>query len=197
MNRKRKNERCAWVGSDPLYMAYHDKEWGTPLHDDRRLFELLILEGAQAGLSWITVLKKRNNYRKAFDRFDPSKIANYDTRKVKKLLSNEGIIRNRLKIESAINNAKAFLSVQKEFGSFDRYIWQFVSYQTKKNRWRSLKELPAKTRESDAMYQDLKARGFRFIGSTLCYAFMQSAGMVNDHVTRCFRYQEVDGKSNR
>jgi DNA-3-methyladenine glycosylase I len=183
--------RCGWSTSDPLYIEYHDKEWGTPVHDDRKLFEMLILEGAQAGLSWITVLRKRENYRKAFDRFDAKKIAQYDGRKVRRLLSDEGIIRNRLKIEAAIGNAKAFLAVQKEFGSFDRYIWQFTDGRPRVNRWKNLKQIPATTRDSDAMSSDLKARGFRFVGSTICYAFMQAVGMVNDHITGCFRYRKL------
>ena len=181
-------KRCEWANGDPLYTDYHDKEWGTLLHDDRKLFELLILEGAQAGLSWLTVLKKRQNYRKAFDQFNARKIARYDQQKVRKLLSNEGIIRNRLKIKATIENAKAFLAIQNEFGNFDAYIWQFVGGKPKKNAWRRLKEIPAKTKESDAMSKDLKERGFRFVGSTICYAFMQATGMVNDHTVDCFRY---------
>ena len=179
--------RCEWAGSDPLYQAYHDTEWGVPVHDDRKLFEFLILEGAQAGLSWITVLKKRENYRKAFDRFDAEKIAEYDAKKVKELLSNPGIIRNRLKIGSTISNAKAYLKVKEEFGSFDTYLWQFVSFKSKQNKIKSMKELPSRTTESDIMSQDLKERGFRFVGSTICYALMQAVGMVNDHVEHCFR----------
>ncbi len=182
--------RCEWAIGD-LLVPYHDKEWGMPLHDDRGLFELLVLEGAQAGLSWITVLKKRENYRAAFDNFSPEKIAGYDRKKQGALLRDPGIIRNRLKIASVIRNAKAFLELQREFGSFDAYSWQFVDGHPKENRWRSLKEIPARTRESDAMSKDLKRRGFTFVGSTICYAFMQGAGMVNDHVTRCFRYAVV------
>jgi len=178
--------RCAWAGSDPLMIAYHDKEWGRPLHDDRALFEFLILEGAQAGLSWRTVLHKRDAYRKAFHRFDPRKVAAYNARDVRRLLSNAGIIRNRLKIASAIQNAKAFLRVQKEFGTFDRYIWTFVGGKPKINRLRSMKDLQAKTKESDAMSKDLLARGFKFVGSTICYAHMQATGMVNDHMVDCF-----------
>lgn len=162
--------RCAWCGNDPLYVAYHDKEWGVPVHNGRKLFEMLILEGAQAGLSWITVLRKRENYRKAFDNFDPRKIARYDRKKVRKLLSNPGIIRNRLKIKAAIENAKAFLKIQKEFGSFDEYIWQFVNGKPKVNARKSLRQIPPTTPESDAMSKDLKKRGFRFVGSTICYA---------------------------
>ena len=183
--------RCGWCTSDPLYMEYHDKEWGRPVHDDRLLFEFLILEGAQAGLSWLTVLKKRDNYRKAFDHFDAQKVARYNDKKVKELLNNEGIIRNRLKIASAIANAQAFLAVQKEFGSFDKYIWQFVNGKTIKNHHPHYKQLPAKTLHSDAMSQDLKKRGFNFVGSTICYAFMQATGMVNDHMVGCFRHKEL------
>jgi DNA-3-methyladenine glycosylase I len=180
--------RCSWCTNDQLYIDYHDNEWGKSLHDDRKLFEMLILEGAQAGLSWMTILRKRENYRKAFDHFDPKKIARYDRRKVRTLLKNEGIVRNRLKIESAIANAKAFLAVQKEFGSFDRYIWQFVGGKQKRNAWNSVHEIPARTAESDAMSKDLKKRGFTFVGSAICYAFMQAVGMVNDHTVDCWRY---------
>jgi DNA-3-methyladenine glycosylase I len=179
--------RCAWPSND-LSILYHDREWGVPQHDDRVLFEFLILEGAQAGLSWDTVLQKRENYRAAFDGFDPKKIARYDQRKTKQLLLNEGIIRNRLKVASAIWNARAFLAVQKEFGSFDRYIWQFVGGKPRINALRSGGKIPATTPESDAMSKDLKKRGFNFVGSTICYAFMQATGMVNDHVVECFRY---------
>ncbi len=178
-------KRCSWAGEDPLYCAYHDEEWGVPVHDDQRLFEFLILEGAQAGLSWITVLRKRENYRKAFAGFDPTKVARFDAARRERLLQNEGIIRNRLKIESAVINAKAFLAVQKEFGSFDAYIWTFVGGRTIVNHWRSLKEVPASTAESDAMSKDLKKRGFKFVGSTICYAFMQACGLVNDHIMDC------------
>jgi DNA-3-methyladenine glycosylase I len=183
--------RCPWGGTDPLYVAYHDKEWGDPLHDDRKLFELLILEGAQAGLSWLTILRKRENYRKAFNRFDPRKIARYDSRKVRQLLSDPGIVRNRLKIAATIENAKAFLVTQKECGTFDAYIWQFVGGTPKVNRWKSLKQIPASTAESDAMSKDLKKRGFTFVGSTICYAFMQATGMVNDHLVGCFRHRQL------
>ena len=183
--------RCGWSATDALYIKYHDTEWGVPVHNDRKLFEFLILDGAQAGLSWITILKKRQNYRKAFDHFDPHKIAGYDTRKVSELLSNEGIVRNKLKINAAIQNAVSFLAVQKEFGSFDNYIWRFVGGQTIKNKWNSLEEIPAQTPESAAMSADLKNRGFKFVGPTICYAFMQAAGLVNDHVVDCFRYEEV------
>ena len=178
--------RCRWTKSPPM-VEYHDDEWGVPVHDDRRLFEFLILEGAQAGLSWETILKKRENYRAAFDRFDPAKVAMYDKRKVRELLSNAGIVRNRLKIAAAISNAQAFLAVESEFGSFDRYIWQFVGGRPRKNNWATSKRVPARTAESDAMSKDLKRRGFRFVGSTICYAFMQAVGMVNDHSRDCFR----------
>ncbi|MCG3156769.1 MAG: DNA-3-methyladenine glycosylase 1 [bacterium] len=183
--------RCPWCGDDPLYVAYHDAEWGVAVHDDRRLFEMLILEGAQAGLNWLTILRKRENYRKAFANFDPARVAKFDRRKIAALLENPGIVRNRLKIHAAVANARAFLHVQNEFGSFDRYIWQFVGGKPKKNRWRELKELPSRTPESDAMSKDLKRRGFSFVGSTICYAFMQAVGMVNDHVVGCYRYREV------
>ena len=180
-------KRCHWAIS-PLMVEYHDHEWGVPVQDDRRLFEFLILEGAQAGLSWETILNKRENYRKAFDRFHPDKIAKYDRRKFRALMANPGIVRNRLKIESTISNAKAFLAVQKEFGSFDRYIWQFVGGKPKVNSWAAAGHLPATSPESDAMSKDLKRRGFRFVGSTICYAFMQAVGLVNDHARDCFRH---------
>ena len=183
--------RCAWSTSDPLYIDYHDHEWGVPVYNNRKLFEMLILEGAQAGLSWLTILKKRENYRKAFDNFDVKRIAWYDAKKVRELVKNKGIVRNRLKIEATITNAKAFLVVQKEFGSFDKYIWQFVGGKPIRNRRKSLKEIPPTSRESDAMSKDLKKRGFRFVGSTICYAFMQAVGMVNDHVASCFRYSDL------
>ncbi|HEU4366298.1 MAG TPA: DNA-3-methyladenine glycosylase I [Candidatus Krumholzibacteria bacterium] len=188
---KRSLTRCAWPGDDPLMLAYHDEEWGVPLHDDRALFEFLILEGAQAGLSWRTILHKRANYRRAFHRFDPKKIAAYRAADVRRLLADEGIVRNRLKIESTIDNARAFLDVKNEFGTFDAYIWSFVDGKPIENRWRSLRDLPAKTAASDAMSKDLKKRGFRFVGSTICYAFMQATGMVNDHTADCFRYREI------
>ncbi len=183
--------RCEWANTDPLYIEYHDQEWGVPEHDDRKLFEMLILEGAQAGLSWLTILRKRENYRKAFDDFDVNKVAHYDEQKVQELLSNEGIIRNRRKIEAAIQNARAFIAVQKEFGSFDAYIWQFVGGKPRQNAWKSLRQLPARTPESEAMSKDLIKRGFKFVGPTICYAHMQATGMVNDHVVGCFRYKEV------
>jgi DNA-3-methyladenine glycosylase I len=179
--------RCTWP-SNELSILYHDREWGVPQHDDRVLFEFLILEGAQAGLSWDTILRKRENYRAAFNGFDPKKIARYDRRKTQRLLRDEGIVRNRLKIASAIRNAKAFLAVQEEFGSFDRYIWQFVAGKPRVNVRRLGKRIPARTPESDAMSKDLKKRGFNFVGSTICYAFMQATGMVNDHAVECFRY---------
>jgi DNA-3-methyladenine glycosylase I len=182
--------RCQWAGDDPLYVAYHDQEWGFPVHDERELFELLILEGAQAGLSWITILRKRENYRVAFDGFDPQVVAAYDAKKQEELVQNPGIIRNRLKIRSAVQNAQAFLKVQQEFGSFDAYIWQFVDHQPIVNRWRKMIEIPASTPLSDQISKDLKKRGFNFVGPTIIYAYMQSIGMVNDHTTDCFRYQE-------
>ena len=186
--------RCGWA-SNELAIRYHDEEWGVPVHDDRTLFEFLILEGAQAGLSWNTILNKRENYRQAFDRFDPSRVARYDRRKMQELLRDPGIVRNRLKIASAVSNAKAFLLVQKEFASFDRYIWQFVGGKPLVNRRKSLKQVPARTAESDAMSKDLKRRGFRFVGTTICYAFMQATGMVNDHVIDCFLYKELVSKA--
>jgi DNA-3-methyladenine glycosylase I len=184
--------RCAWAGAtDPLYIAYHDEEWGVPVHDDRTLFEFLVLEGAQAGLSWATILRKRENYRRAFDGFDPAKVARYDARRMAKLLRNPGIVRNRLKVRSAVNNARRLLGVQEEFGSFDAYQWRFVDGRPKQNRRRALREIPPRTPESDAMSEDLKDRGFNFVGSTIIYAHMQAVGMVNDHVVDCFRYREV------
>lgn len=185
--------RCDWAGNDPLYIKYHDVEWGLPVHNDRKLFEMLLLEGAQAGLSWITILRKRENYRKAFDGFNPKKIAGYDSRKIRQLLANDGIVRNKLKVEGAVRNARAFLAVQKEFGTFDTYIWQFVEGRPKQNRWTRLKQIPPKTVESDAMSKDLKRRGFTFVGSTICYAFMQAVGMVNDHELSCYRHRELAG----
>ncbi len=191
MGRFSKVSRCEWAGPDPLYIKYHDNEWGIPLHDDRKLFELLILEGAQAGLSWLTILKKRHNYRKAFNNFDPEIIAEFDSAITKKLLSNKGIIRNKLKIKAAIQNARAFLSIQKQFKSFDAYIWQFTKGKTIKNAWKNQKDIPSKTKESITMSVDLKKRGFKFVGPVICYAFMQATGMVNDHTIDCFRYQEI------
>ena len=186
--------RCAWASND-LAILYHDREWGVPSHDDRHLFEFLILEGAQAGLSWDTILRKRENYRTAFSQFDPERVARFDQRKIALLLNDNGIIRNKLKIRSAISNAQAFLKVQKEFGSFDRYIWQFVGSRPRVNSFRSLKQVPASTAESDNMSKDLKHRGFNFVGSTICYAFMQAVGLVNDHLVTCFRYAPLRRKS--
>jgi DNA-3-methyladenine glycosylase I len=183
--------RCAWAGENPLYVAYHDAEWGVPVHDERTLFEFLVLEGAQAGLSWITILKKREAYRRAFDGFDPARVARYDAKKVEALLGDAGIVRNRAKIESAIGNARAFLEVQAELGSFDAYQWRFVDGRPRQNAWRTAKDVPATTPESDAFSKDLKRRGFRFVGSTIVYAHMQAVGMVNDHVVGCFRHREV------
>jgi len=184
--------RCFWANTDdPLYLTYHDQEWGVPVHDDRLLFEFLVLEGAQAGLSWYTVLKKRPNYHLAFDDFDPQKVANYDDKKVAELLSNPGIIRNRLKINAAISNAQGFLKIQQEFGSFDTYMWQFVGGKPLINSWTSGSEIPAETDISSRMSKDLLQRGFHFVGPTICYAHMQAVGMVNDHTTDCFRYQEI------
>ncbi len=183
--------RCVWPGNDPLYCAYHDEEWGVPLHDDRALFEFLILEGAQAGLSWITILKKRPHYRKVFDNFDAGRIARYGANKIESLLQDAGIVRNRLKVEAAVTNAQKFLAVQEEFGSFDAFLWRFVEGRPKQNRWRTQAEIPARTPESDALSQELARRGFKFVGSTICYAYMQAVGMVNDHTTGCFRYSEL------
>jgi len=183
--------RCAWSGTDPLFIAYHDEEWGVPIHDDRVLFEFLVLEGAQAGLSWSTILRKRDAYRRAFDRFDPRKVARYEKRKVASLLRDAGIVRNRAKIASAIKNAKAFLDVQAEFGSFDAYQWRFVHGRPIQNRWRAEGDIPPRSAQSDAMSDDLKRRGFSFVGSTIIYAHMQAVGMVNDHVVTCFRHREV------
>ncbi len=184
--------RCDWVHDDPLEIAYHDLEWGVPVHDDRRLFEFLILEGAQAGLSWITILRKRESYRAAFDQFDPEKIVRYDDAKITELLANPGIVRNRLKVAAAIQNARAYLTIQEQFGSFDAYIWQFVEEKPIINAWKTLAEVPAETAESKAMSRDLRQRGFKFVGSTICYAFMQACGLVNDHLVDCFRYQEIN-----
>jgi len=186
--------RCAWADTDPLYTEYHDNEWGTPRHEDRKLFEMLILEGAQAGLSWLTILRKRENYRKAFDHWIVEDIARYDAAKTKALLANPGIIRNRRKITSAIQNARAFLDVQETFGSFDRFIWQFVQGAPIQNAWDRLEQIPAITKESTAMNRDLKKRGFTFVGPTICYAFMQAVGMVNDHVVDCFRHRQLRGR---
>ena len=182
--------RCEWAKSD-LGVKYHDEEWGVPIHDDRLLFEFLILEGAQAGLSWETILKKRDNYRAAFDNFDAGRIAAYDQRKVKRLLADAGIVRNRLKVAAAIQNAKMFLTVREEFGGFEAYIWQFIGGRPRRNRWRRVEDIPPSTLESDALSKDLKTRGFKFVGTTICYAFMQAVGMVNDHTIQCFRYDQV------
>ncbi len=184
-------ERCAWVGSEPLYLDYHDREWGVPVHDDRRLFEFLILEGAQAGLSWLTILRKRQNYRAAFAGFDPERVARFGEAEQAALLANPGIVRNRLKVAAAITNARAFLAVREEFGSFADYMWRFVDGTPIQNAWRDSSEVPATTPVSDAMSRDLKKRGFRFVGSTICYAHMQAVGMVNDHTVNCFRYREL------
>ena len=180
--------RCGWCGDDPLYVRYHDDEWGVPVHDDRRLFEFLVLEGAQAGLSWITILRKREHYRRAFAGFDPERVARFTPRTVARLLEDPGIVRNRLKVESTVGNARAFLKVQEEHGSFDRYIWQFTGHRPRINRFESLRQIPARSTESDAMSKDLRARGFRFVGSTICYAHMQATGMVNDHLVTCHRH---------
>jgi DNA-3-methyladenine glycosylase I len=182
--------RCGWANTD-LYAEYHDKEWGVPLHDDRLLFEFLVLEGAQAGLSWLTILKKRENYRKAFDGFNAQKVARYGAKETRRLLEDAGIVRNRLKVAAAIENAKAFLKVQEQFGTFDKYIWQFTDGKPVQNKRKELKEIPARTEQSDAMSKDLKARGFKFVGSTICYAHMQATGMVNDHLVGCFRHKQV------
>jgi DNA-3-methyladenine glycosylase I len=183
--------RCEWAGGDPLYLPYHDDEWGKPAHDDRFLFEMLVLEGAQAGLSWLTILRKRERYRIAFDRFDPEKVVDYSEVDVQRLLSDSGIIRNRLKIEAAIRNARVVMGIRKAFGSFDSYIWRYVDYTPIQNGWESGAEIPARTELSDRMSKDLKQRGFSFVGTTICYSFMQAVGMVNDHVARCFRHEEV------
>ena len=184
------NNTCGWPGDNPLMIQYHDTEWGVPLHDDRKLFEFLLLDNAQAGLSWQTILNKRENYRKAFDNFDPNKIARYNQRKIASLLNNSGIVRNRLKVQSAVTNAQVLLDIQDEYGSFDAYIWQFVNGTIIRNKWKTLKDIPATSPESDAMSKALKKRGFKFVGSTICYAFIQSAGLVNDHLVSCFRYPQ-------
>lgn len=194
-SKKKTPKRCAWVNDNPLMILYHDTEWGVPVHDDKKLFEFLILEGAQAGLSWQTVLNKRENYRKALHGFDPVKIARYGSKNVMRLLDNPGIIRNRLKIVATIENAKKFLEIQKEFGSFDKYIWQFVGGKPIKNKFKSLRDIPPTTKESDAMSIDLRKRGFKFVGSTICYAFMEAVGMTNDHTTDCFRYNVMKFKN--
>lgn len=193
----KEKRRCPWLGQDSLMREYHDTEWGVPLYDDLKLFEFLLLDAFQAGLSWAIVLKKRDNFRKAFDHFNPKKIAQYTSKDVKRFLANAGIIRNRLKIEATITNAREFLNVKKEFGTFKRYIWQFTDYKVIKNTFKTLSQLPAMTKESDTMSKDLKKRGFKFVGSTICYAFMQAAGMVNDHTVHCFRHKEVARQKER
>jgi DNA-3-methyladenine glycosylase I len=187
--------RCPWAGTDPLYVDYHDREWGVPNHDDHHLFEMLTLEGAQAGLSWITILRKRTRYREVFDAFDPQKVARYGDRKVATLLADAGIVRNRLKVDSAISNAKEYLAVRREFGSFDAYLWSFVGGRPIVNAWKTMKEVPAKTTESDALSKDLQSRGFRFVGSTICYAYMQAVGLVNDHLVDCPRRHELANRN--
>jgi DNA-3-methyladenine glycosylase I len=193
MSTSKGKNRCGWASTDPLYMAYHDEEWGVPVHRDRKLFEVLVLEGAQAGLSWATILHRREGYRSAFDAFDPRMVARYDESKVRRLLAGQGIIRNELKVRSAIRNAGSFLAARSEFGSFDTYIWRFVGGEPKVNRWRTMGQVPATTKESEAMSRDLLKRGFTFVGPTICYAFMQAVGMVNDHLVSCFRYSELAG----
>jgi DNA-3-methyladenine glycosylase I len=189
--RSQLKSRCPWSGNDPLYIKYHDEEWGVPVHDDRKLFEFLVLEGFQAGLSWRTILYKRENFRKAFDNFDADKIARYNQRKVDKLLNDAGIVRNRLKIAATITNANAYLNIIDKYGSFDKYMWQFTDGKVIKNKWKSMKEIPAKTKESDLMSKTLLKDGFKFVGSTICYAHMQATGMVNDHLVDCFRYRKL------
>ncbi len=191
MSEKKDLKRCSWCGDDDLYVAYHDNEWGVPLHDDQKLFEFLILEGAQAGLSWLTILKKRDAYRKAYHQFEVEKVARFNSRSIERLMNNPGIVRNRLKIEASIDNARAFLDIKDEFDSFDMFIWRYVNHRPIQNRWRRLEDIPAVTAESNQMSKDLQQRGFRFVGPTICYAFMQAVGMVNDHVTNCFRYKQV------
>ncbi len=184
-------ERCPWCGDDPLYTKYHDEEWGVPVHDERKHFEFLVLESAQAGLSWITILRKRENYRIAYDNFDPDKVANYSEEKINELLQNSGIVRNRRKIEASINNAKMFLNIQKEFGSFDNYIWKFVNYRPVINSWESISDVPATSTLSDEVSKDLKKRGFKFLGSTIIYSHLQATGIINDHIVNCFRYNDL------
>lgn len=184
-------KRCAWCGGDPLYISYHDEEWGVPVHDDQRLFEMLVLEGAQAGLSWLTILRKRENYRRAFDGFHVERVAAYEERDVGRLLSDAGIVRNRLKIDAAIRNARAVLKIQREYGSFDVFVWRYVDHKPRQNAWKSVSQIPSRTEQSDMMSRDLKKQGFGFVGSTVCYAFMQAVGMVNDHTIDCFRYKEI------
>ena len=188
---KKEKKSCPWPSANPLMIKYHDEEWGVPLHDDKKLFEFIILDAFQAGLSWNTIINKRKNFRKAFDNFNANKIAKYDAKKIKELLNDEGIIRNKMKINATVQNAKAYLEIKKEFGSFDKYIWQFTKGKTIDNKLSDLKKMPVTSKESDEMSKDLKSRGFAFVGSTICYAFMQAAGMVNDHLTYCYRYREV------
>ncbi len=195
--KKSKMKRCPWIVEDELYIKYHDEEWGVPVHDDIKQFEFFVLESAQAGLSWLTVLRKRENYRKAYDNFDPLIISKYNGKKIKKLLTNSGIIRNRMKIEASINNAKRFLEIQKEFGSFDRYIWSFTDYKQVVNKWKNIGEIPSKTELSDRISKDLKEHGFKFVGSTIIYAHLQAVGIVNDHIVSCFRYRQVIDKMLR
>jgi DNA-3-methyladenine glycosylase I len=197
MKRPVPRKRCGWATSDPLYLSYHDEEWGVPLHDDRRLFELLVLEGAQAGLSWITILRKREGYRRAFDGFDPRKLARYDRKKIQTLLRDPGIVRNRAKVEGAVQSARALLDLVRREGSLDRYLWSFVGGEPIQNRRRSLRQVPAETAESRAMSRELKRHGFAFVGPTICYAFMQAAGMVNDHLVSCFRHRPLSGRGRR
>jgi DNA-3-methyladenine glycosylase I len=196
MDKAPQDNTCTWVGENPLMIAYHDTEWGMPVHDDNKLFEYMLLDAFQAGLSWNTIINKREGFREAFDRFDPIKIAEYDEKKFNELMANAGIIRNRQKIQAAINNAQKFLEIQKEFGTFDKYIWQFVGGESKINSWGKDDQIPATSIESDAMSADLKKKGFKFVGSTICYAFMQSAGMINDHLVTCFRYEKCKNGSN-
>ena len=184
--------RCKWCGDDPLYLAYHDREWGVPVHDDRRLFEKLVLEGAQAGLSWITILRKREGYRRTFDGFAVERVARYGEKRIQRLLGDPGIVRNRRKIESAVRNAQGVLKIQEEFGSLDAFLWKYVDFEPKQNGWKEISQIPARTKESEAMSRGLKKRGFSFVGPTICYAFMQSMGMVNDHTTDCFRHKELE-----
>jgi DNA-3-methyladenine glycosylase I len=195
MKESSQKEKCEWVGDDLLLIDYHDREWGKAIHDDHRLFEFLVLEGAQAGLSWLTILKKRENYRRACSKFDPKAVAHYKEDKVQELLQNKGIVRNRLKIRATIGNARSFLKVQREFGSFDKYVWPFVDGKPIQNKWKSLTEIPGKSPESELMSEDLQRRGFKFVGPTICYAFMQAVGKVNDHTINCFRYREMQQNS--
>jgi len=189
--------RCRWAGSDPLYVRYHDEDWGVPVRRDRKLFEMLILEGAQAGLSWLTILRRREGYRAAFDRFDPQVVARYDKRRIERLLRDERIVRNRAKVESTVSNARVFLEIRREFGTFGKFLWPYVDGEPRINRWRTVEKIPAATEESHALSRELRDRGMRFVGPTICYAYMQSVGLVNDHVTSCFRYTELGGTRAR